>query len=172
MNMSSNRVEVVDYDHTWPEQFEQIRENLLRALTGVPVRVEHVGSTAVPGLAAKPIIDADVVVESPEDIATATGLLAAIGYRPEGDLGIAGREAFAPPPKLPDHHLYLVVDGSPAHRDHVDLRDYLRSHPTDAERYATRKRELADTHVTDREAYTAAKGHMIQELLAIARSEE
>jgi GrpB-like predicted nucleotidyltransferase (UPF0157 family) len=87
-----------------------------------------------------------------------------------GDLGIAGREAFDCPPTGPYHHLYVVVDGSAAYRDHVDLRDHLREHPEDAARYAARKREVAHLLRSDREAYVRAKGDVIREILDRARA--
>ncbi len=126
------RVSVVEADPSWPAQFSLLRDALLPVVGDLAVTVEHVGSTAVPGLAAKPVLDVDVVVPDATARRAAGQALAGAGWRPEGDLGIEGRDAFAARPGLPPHHLYVVVDGSPAHRDHVDLRDHLRSHPADA----------------------------------------
>jgi GrpB-like predicted nucleotidyltransferase (UPF0157 family) len=139
------------------------------AVGGVALVVEHVGSTAVPGLAAKPVIDVDVVVATGADVPRAVAALASIGYRHRGDLGVPGREAFTSLPGLPEHHLYVVVQDSPAHRDHIDLRDHLRTHLRDAERYAAEKRRLAPLLATDREAYVDGKAWLVQELLAAAR---
>jgi GrpB-like predicted nucleotidyltransferase (UPF0157 family)/SAM-dependent methyltransferase len=161
---------VVPYDPRWPVDFETVRARVQPAVSGVAVAVEHVGSTAVRGLAAKPVIDVDVVVAAEADVPRAVAALASIGARHRGDLGVPGREAFAPLPGLPDHHLYVVVQGSPAHRDHVDLRDHLRTHPHDAERYAAEKRRLAPLLATDRDAYVDGKGWLVRELLAAART--
>ncbi|WP_427887436.1 GrpB family protein [Kribbella sp. GL6] len=161
--------EVVDYDPRWPLWFAEIRGRLAPYLAEFQHRVEHVGSTAVPGLAAKPIIDVDVVVPSAELVPTAIARLAAAGYVHEGDQGIAGREAFAlPPDAVHYHHLYVVVDGNKAHRDHVLLRDHLRADAADRERYAARKRELAHLLTTDRGAYVTGKGALVEEMIARA----
>ncbi len=156
---------VVDYDERWPVWFAAVRAALPSGLV-----VEHVGSTAVPGLAAKPIIDVDVVVESKVDVESTIAVLADAGWRHEGDLGIPGREAFEPRADLPLHHLYLVIRGGRPHIDHVDLRDYLRTHPEHARRYGSLKRELAPLLAHDREAYLAGKAELIAELLAAARA--
>ena len=156
---------VVEYDERWAEWFEQIRAAIPPGLV-----VEHVGSTAVPGLVAKPIIDVDVVVQTTREVAPAIDALAIAGWRHRGNQGIDGREAFDALRGLPPHHLYLVVDGSLAHRDHVDLRNWLREHPIDAARYGELKLELAPLLDTDRDAYLAGKAALITELLAAARA--
>jgi GrpB protein len=112
---------VADYDPRWPGLFERLRDRLDAALAGVAHVTEHVGSTAVRGLAAKPIIDVDIVVANQAAVGPAAKALAAAGWRHEGDLGIKGREAFLPPADAAYHHLYLVVAGSRPHRDHIDL---------------------------------------------------
>jgi GrpB-like predicted nucleotidyltransferase (UPF0157 family) len=160
---------VVDYDPGWPTLFEELRSRVAPAVAALGGSVEHVGSTAVPGLPAKPIVDMDVVVRVVTDVAPAIKRLVAIGYTHEGDLGIAGREAFRAPPDGPYHHLYVVVEGSKPHRDHLDLRDYLRRHPDEADRYAARKREIAFLLEADRQAYVAAKSDLIEEFLRRAR---
>ena len=100
------RIEVVDYDPHWPETFETLRSRIWTAVGDVALSVEHVGSTSVPGLAAKPIIDISIVVPERSDVRTGISRLATLGYVHRGDLGIAGREAFANPEGLPRHNLY------------------------------------------------------------------
>jgi GrpB-like predicted nucleotidyltransferase (UPF0157 family) len=141
-------------------------------VAGVAEAVEHVGSTAVPGLAAKPVIDIDVVVPDAAGVAPAVAGLTAAGYEHRGDQGIPGREAFAGGERLPEHHLYVVVRDSPPHRDHVDLRDHLRRRPDAVLRYAAEKRRLAPLLVTDREAYVEGKAWLVRELLGEARRTE
>jgi GrpB-like predicted nucleotidyltransferase (UPF0157 family) len=162
--------EVVAYDPRWPEIFASLRARADAALTAVDHVTEHVGSTAVAGLAAKPIVDMDVVVPGRAAAAAAIAGLTADGWRHEGDLGVAGREALAPPDDAPYHHLYVVVAGSRPHRDHVDLRDYLRARPDEAARYASLKGRLAYLLATDRAAYTAGKAELIDQLLRRARA--
>jgi GrpB-like predicted nucleotidyltransferase (UPF0157 family) len=161
---------VVAYDPRWPAVFEVLKARADAALAGIAHVTEHVGSTAVPGLDAKPIIDIDVVVPAPGPVGPAVDALIRAGWDHEGDLGIAGREAFAPPAGLAYHHLYVVVAGSKPHRDHVDLRDYLRAHPGEAASYARLKHSLADLLLTDRVAYTDGKAELITEFLRRARA--
>lgn len=168
--MTDPRATVVPYDPAWPDVFASLRDRIAPALEGLDVRVEHVGSTSVPGLAAKPIIDLDVVVASPELVPVVVDRLAGLGYEHQGDLGIVGREAFRQPAGLPDHHLYVVVEGSAPYRDHVDLRDQLRANPADAERYARLKQEVAHLLSVDRGAYVEAKSALVQQLLAKRRA--
>ncbi len=155
---------IVDYDPAWPRRFEVLRERVAAALGVLAVRIEHIGSTAVPGLPAKPIIDLDVVVR-PCDLAEAVDRLAAIGYARQGDLGVPGREAFDPPPGGPAHHLYLCLQGSAELRRHILFRDYVRSHPEAARDYAALKRSLAERYRDDRLAYTEGKGAFVEEIL-------
>jgi GrpB-like predicted nucleotidyltransferase (UPF0157 family) len=160
---------VVTYDPGWPGLFRELRDRVDVALAGVAHVTEHVGSTAVPGLAAKPVIDLDVVVPDDAAVGPAIGALAAAGWRHQGDLGIEGREAFLPPADAVYHHLYVVVAGSQPHRDHMDLCDFLRAHPGQAARYGGLKRRLAGLLATDRPAYGEAKAEMITEFLRRAR---
>ncbi|MBA3376455.1 MAG: GrpB family protein [Actinobacteria bacterium] len=94
---------IVDYDPAWPLEFERLRERAAAALGDIAVAIEHVGSTAVVGVAAKPVIDLVIVVE-PEDVQDAVEGLTAIGYVHRGNLGVEGREAFDVPEGEPRHH--------------------------------------------------------------------
>jgi GrpB-like predicted nucleotidyltransferase (UPF0157 family) len=159
---------VVEYDPAWPSLFEALAAPVRDAVGDLGAEVEHVGSTAVPGLAAKPVIDVDVVVRSPDDVPEAIERLRGLGYVHEGDLGIVGREAFLPPPGAVRHHLYVVVAGSAPHLEHIRFRDHLRAHPDAAAEYAELKRGLAQTHRADRDAYTAAKAGFVAATLTRA----
>jgi len=161
--------EVVEYDGSWPAAFAEVHAYVWPAVRDVAVAVEHVGSTAVPGLAAKPIIDLDVVVAELEAVAAAVSALAGIGYVHRGDQGITGREAFVAPESLPEHALYVVARDSQPYKDHIEFRDYLRAHPQVAERYADEKRRLAHLLPTDREADVNGKGWLVEEVLVAAR---
>jgi GrpB-like predicted nucleotidyltransferase (UPF0157 family) len=159
---------VGEYDPSWPALFEALAAPVREAVDDLGAGVEHVGSTAVPGLAAKPVIDIDVVVPSPDDVPGAIERLGALGYVHEGDTGIAGREAFLWPPGAVRHHLYVVVAGSAPHLDHVRFRDHLRAHPEAAAEYAALKRNLALAHRADRDAYTDAKAGFVAAVLTRA----
>jgi len=156
---------VVPYDPRWPELFAKLRATLSAALGDVAVNIEHVGSTAVPGLAAKPIIDVDVVISSWKGLQHAIGRLAKIGYVHEGDLGIPGREAFAAPRGETDHHLYVCAADSVELQRHITFRDKLRSNQTAAQQYAELKFKLANDFYSDRMAYTEGKSAWIAAFL-------
>lgn len=157
----------------WPEWFVEIRTFLAPSLEGSILRVEHVGSTSVPGLAAKPIIDVDVVVRDARDVAPVLGLIESLGYRWLGDLGLEGRETFATPEHspLPAHHLYLVVENNRAHTDHWLLRDTLRDEATTRDQYASLKRMNASASLGDGDRYTALKAPFVATVLARVRRE-
>ncbi|MDB5043890.1 MAG: dephospho-CoA kinase/protein folding accessory protein [Candidatus Eremiobacteraeota bacterium] len=162
-------VVVVPYDAAWPRTFEAVRARIASHLGEVAVGIEHVGSTAVPGLDAKPIVDVDVVVRRDEDVPEAIRLLAAIGYAHLGDLGIAGREAFRAAPGLPSHHLYVCAAGAAALRAHLTLRDALRSDPELVAAYGALKRELAERYRDDRDSYVEGKTPFITAVLLDVR---
>jgi GrpB-like predicted nucleotidyltransferase (UPF0157 family) len=158
-------VRVVDYDSAWPAKFEELRARVLQALGSIAVAVEHVGSTAVPGLVAKPIIDIDVVVASSLDAAAAIERLAALGYRHRGNLGIKGREAFDSPRGLPAHHLYVCLQGSSALQNHLIIRDCLRRSCNAAATYGALKKRLAERYPQDIEKYVSGKSEFLLGLL-------
>jgi GrpB-like predicted nucleotidyltransferase (UPF0157 family) len=163
-------VVVADYDAEWPAGFERLAAPVREAVADLGAHVEHVGSTSVPGLAAKPIIDIDVVVGSADDVPAVIERLRAHGYVYQGDKGIRGREAFMWPAGAAPHHLYVVVDGNQPHRDHIDFRDELRRRPDVARAYAALKTDLAARHRDDRPAYQEAKAEFIDGVLRAARS--
>ena len=122
-------IQVVDYNASWPERFTALEEEYSAALVRSKVEVvaiEHVGSTSVPGLAAKPIIDCDIVVTA-EHVAPASDVLIGLGFQPLGELGIPQRWAFKEPPRLSGTNTYVIVDGSLSLRNHLRLRDTLRA---------------------------------------------
>jgi GrpB-like predicted nucleotidyltransferase (UPF0157 family) len=160
---------VADYDDEWPAEFERLAQPVREATADLGACVEHVGSTSVPGLAAKPIVDVDVVVGSAADVPTAIERLRSLGYVYQGDKGIRGREAFMWPRGTRPHHLYVVVRGSRPHMEHVEFRDYLRGHPQAARDYAALKKKLAQEHHDDTVAYMHAKTEFVTRALRAAR---
>ncbi|MFN0019897.1 MAG: GrpB family protein [Pirellulaceae bacterium] len=157
---------VDDYDPSWPQIFESLRSRVSEVVGDIAISIEHVGSTAVPGLAAKPIIDMGIVVPSQIEVAMAINRLAPLGYVHRGDLGIAGREAFRSPNDLPPHHLYLYIRGNPALANHLAVRDFLRRDPAAASAYGKLKKDLAKTFPGDIDSYIDGKTDF---LLAILR---
>ena len=179
--VTSEPVEIVDYDPGWPADFERERRHLLSCLPeDLVVRIEHFGSTAVPGLAAKPIIDMLVEVT---DLAAVrervVPLLESQGYeyfwRPTfGDDGAPFYAWFIkrdPASGRRTHHIHVVEGTFASHWDRLLFRDYLIAHPDIAAQYGALKREIAAAPSTDRVRYTAAKGDFIQRITEIARRE-
>lgn len=165
---------VVDYDPAWPDAFEEIVAVVWPAVADVALRIEHVGSTSVPGIAAKPVIDIDVVVADEPAVRPAIVALRDAGWWWRGDLGVDGRQAFGPMParrELPAHHLYVVVDGNKAHLDHVLLRDLLRRDDEARDDYGALKRANVELAAGDMDVYVAAKADLVAALLTRARQE-
>ena len=159
-----SRVVVQDYDPAWPKVFESLRARIWPLVSDIAIAIEHVGSTSVPGLAAKPIIDIDIVVAPPR-VDPAIERLATVGYEHRGDLGIRGREAFAAPGETPRHHLYLCPCDSAALANHLAVRDALRRSASDVHDYGELKKRLAGEFAEDVEGYVEAKTEFLVGLL-------
>ena len=162
---------VVDYDPAWPAFFEEERARIAGALgdlvSGI-ASIEHVGSTAVLGLQAKPIIDILIGVHDLTDGEQSISPMESLGYESLGEHGIPGRYYFRR--GIPrTHHVHLVKYGCPDWVDTVLFRDYLRENPEACIEYAVLKRKLAVRYRTDRERYTDAKRPFIQSALEQAR---
>ena len=156
---------IEDYNPSWPLLFETLRSRIATVLNELAVSIEHIGSTAIPGLAAKPVIDIDVLLRSSTDLSLAIRRLAELGYEHRGDLGVRGREAFRATSEAVPHHLYVCPPESREYKRHIAFRDYLRTHAADAEDYALLKRELARKFGSDREGYNQAKSRFVQRIL-------
>ena len=163
--MRTKRVIVLPYDEKWKQDFIEIKNEIEAALGALAISIEHVGSTSVEGLAAKPIIDIDVVVGK-NDVQAAIEALGRIGYIHEGNLGIGGREAFAYEGKehLRTHHLYVCSEDSEELKRHLAFRDYLRSHQDAAKKYSAVKLEAARLYPDDIEKYIEYKSPIIEEI--------
>ncbi len=165
--MNAKQVLVRPYNKAWKQSFIDIRAEIQDALGELALEIEHVGSTSVEGLSAKPIIDIDVVIkeEMLDDVVTA---LKRIGYRHEGNLGIPGREAFKYDGKehLQKHHLYVCPQDSAELRRHIAFRDYLRSHPEAVREYSRIKEEGASLYPLDMAKYIEHKSPFIERIYA------
>lgn len=172
------------YQADWAADFLQISNLLILTLDGIDCVVEHIGSTSVPGLAAKPIIDIDLVLPASADLAEVVRRLASLGYTQVGDQGIPQREVFkrldpmSAHPVLDriNHHLYVCPSGSPELRRHLAFRDYLRTHEWAREEYASLKQEIALAARQDRKTYAALKEErardFVEGILSLAGRED
>ena len=155
---------IVNYNEKWPDDFLKIKEELLKMLT-VPCQVQHVGSTSIPGMKAKPIIDIDVGLDNWADFEVVKKALGEIGYEHEGDRGIKGREAFGRNGSVYnaildsiDHHLYVCSFDNEEYKRHILFRDYLRKHTEARDRYNQIKEEiLAKVGSENRAGYVQMK---------------
>ncbi len=168
-NAAEDRVAIEPYDPSWPAAFERETDALRRVLpAGVEVAVEHFGSTAVPGLAAKPVIDIMLAVPDRSAWPAFVGPVESLGYVFWADNPNPDRLFFVkgmpPHGNRRTHHVHVRTPEDAA--DALTFRDYLRSHPEAAAEYGALKRRLASAHTTDREAYTDAKGAFVRAVLA------
>ena len=164
--MKTRNIVVVPFDSNWKLQFETIRAEIQDALGELALSIEHVGSTSVEGLSAKPIIDIDVVIEDESKLQEVIEKLDGIGYEHEGNLGIVGREAFGYTGKehLQNHHLYVCTKDSPELKRHLAFRDYLRSHEEAVREYSRIKEEGAKLYPKDIDGYICYKTGWIEKI--------
>ena len=166
--MKTKRVIVLPYDPTWQTDFETIKKELQDVIGTLVIGIEHVGSTSVVGMSAKPCIDIDVIIGDYTVFDAVVQALQAIGYTHEGDLGIKEREAFkyTDKPHLQTHHLYVCPQSSRELHRHITFRDYLRTHPDAAAKYSRIKETAAALYPYDIDGYIAYKSPCIAELYA------
>lgn len=172
----AKRVTIVEYDDAWPGRFATEAAMIRDALGPVAVRVDHVGSTSVPGLGAKPIVDIQVSVTALQPMAPYREPLRSIGYEYFEWLnedGIDDYPYFAKPPDEPrSFHIHVAEAGSHHERRHLAFRDWLRAHPDDAAAYERKKRELARREWKDVNDYANAKSTFIATITARAMPPE
>ena len=164
-------VVILDYDPRWPNLYEEEKRRILEAIGHKVLAIEHIGSTAIPGLGAKPIIDMMAGVHQPSDADECIPLLKDIGYTsvtPQPDdlehyycLGKGSHSV--------GYHLHLIKFGSYSWKKHLLFRDYLRAHPDVAQHYYEIKKRLTAEYGYDRAAYTKAKTSFIENVVAQAR---
>ena len=168
-------IKIADYDPQWPVTFAALKQVIETTVGDSLLSVEHVGSTLVPGLAAKPIVDLDVVIESNAVLPDIIQPLARLGYNHRGDLGIPGREAFGREdhdvPRdgtgrtWPHHYLYVCAQDCVELKRHLVFRDYLRQNPHEASSYESLKRRLAQQYPSDIDSYIEGKTAFIEGVL-------
>lgn len=164
--MRTASVTVVPYNEAWKSDFEKIRNEIKNALGDLILGIEHVGSTSVEGLSAKPCIDIDLIIEDYGIFDAVACKLETIGYIHEGNLGIKDREAFhySNKPHLQKHHLYVCPQHSEELHRHITFRNFLRSHPEAAKKYGSVKETAAKLFPNDIDKYIEYKSPCIAEL--------
>ena len=164
--MRTSKVIVMPYHKEWQTDFEKIKNELENAIGDMVIAIEHVGSTSVQGMSAKPCIDIDVVIKDYSVFDIVVAKLADIGYIHEGDLGIKDREAFkyTNKPHLQTHHLYVCPQYSAELHRHIAFRDYLRTHPEAVNEYSKVKEKAAQLFPDDIDSYIEFKSSCIAKL--------
>lgn len=160
-------VVVVPYDPAWAATYQHLKSAIWPKVQAFAVAIEHVGSTSVPGLAAKPIIDIDVVVLDSANSDLAVAALTEMGYQHVGNLGLEGREAMKEPDGSPRHNLYVCLQDSEPYRNHILIRDHLLANPDAVREYGDLKLQLAAKFPDDIEGYIDGKTDF---LIGILRS--
>ena len=157
-----------DPDRSWPALFDVERERIAKAVAGMEISIEHIGSTAVPDLPAKPILDIGILLARYEDLDAFKGALTEIGYIGRGDKGSEGGYLFAQEcgPGVRTHHVHVIGPGDTAWQDYICFRDALRYDPNLRQRYASLKQDSADRFSDNRRAYSKTKSVFIRNTLA------
>ncbi|MEG0751581.1 MAG: GrpB family protein [Oscillospiraceae bacterium] len=166
--MQTKNIVVVPYNSTWANEFIKIKEHVAPVIVNSILAIEHVGSTSVKGLAAKPIIDIDIIIKDYSCFDAVRQGLESIGYYYEGDWGIKDREAFAYNDGIKSnfmtHHLYVCPQNSTEFKRHITFRNHLRENIEDRNKYSAIKTEAAKKYPKDIEKYLDMKGMVISEI--------
>lgn len=167
--MQSKNVIVLPYDKAWKSAFEAIKQEIESAIGDLILGIEHVGSTSVEGMSAKPCIDIDVIIKDYSVFDKVIGKLESIGYTHEGDLGIKDREAFkyTNKPHLMKHHLYVCPQFSEELHRHITFRNFLRDNTDAVKKYSQVKETAAKLFPNDIDKYIEYKSPCIEELYAL-----
>jgi len=161
---------VAPYDQAWAGAFATEADAISAALSELPVSVEHIGSTAVAGLAAKPVIDILLIVPDLASLDERAERLTRLGYVGRGEFGVPGRRFFQKTTAagIRTHQIHAYADGADDIRRHLDFRDYLRAHPSVADAYASLKVRLAERFSADVERYADAKTSFVRDVEHLA----
>ena len=168
LGLQRGTVRVVPYSSEWANLFQAESKRLRDALGSLALDIQHIGSTAVPGLAAKPILDIGIAVAGDADVVACVPLVESLGYTYRGDRGLDEGHFFdSGAEDQLTHYLHMLLLKSAGWRNYLQFRDYLIIHPEARDAYMQLKEELAAIYAADRAAYTAAKGQFIQKILAL-----
>ena len=172
MGLRSGQVSIQDYTEEWLRAYEEEHDRLVAACGPLALAVEHVGSTSVPGLCAKPVIDIAIGVTDLLTGKECVARLSALGYEYKGDAGIPGRHFFAKgSPENRTHYVHVEPLNGVLWRNHILFRDYLRCHADEAATYCRLKRSLAEKFLAARDAYALGKNSYIENIIRTASQE-
>ena len=168
LGLEKGVVKIISHTEQWHQSFAEEEARLRYVIGEFVVAVEHIGSTSVCGISAKPILDIAAAVNDKASGEKCVAPLESIGYEYRGELGIAGRFYFVKgAPRT--HHLHMLLSGSAEWRNHLSFRNYLRQNPSAAEEYDKLKKELAQKYQNDRDSYLDGKADFVEKILKLVR---
>lgn len=178
----TKQIIIEDYSTQWPNDFEILKAVFADRLNNLITDIQHVGSTSVVGMSAKPVIDIDLIIDDRKKLNPIITELSTLGYDYAGDIGIEDREAFrrrsdltpvdGSQRKWPAHNLYVCLNGSIALQNHLALRDFLRDHPDQVIEYSTLKKRLVAENPFDIDLYVKNKTPFITGILRLLGFDE
>lgn len=172
LGLQRGTVQVIPYTPLWASLFQDERQHIAAALGSLAIDIQHIGSTSIPGLAAKPILDIGIAIASESHVDACVPLLVTLGYTYRGDRGASEGYFFDKGPEQQrTHYIHMLLVNSSGWRNYLRFRDYLIAHPDTRDNYMQLKQTLAVQYADDRATYTAAKAQFIQGVLAAASSE-
>jgi len=164
INLSERKVEVKSHDNKWFNKYEKEKKKINNIYKDILVDIHHIGSTAIPNIKAKPVIDILVVVEDINKVDQYDNLMQELGYEPKGEFGIENRRFFQKGGNYRSHHVHIFEKGDQEIKKHLNFRDYLRAHPAKAKQYSKLKESLAEQYPYNIDKYIEGKNDFIQEI--------
>jgi GrpB-like predicted nucleotidyltransferase (UPF0157 family) len=159
------KIRLAKYNPLWAEMYEKEAESVMIALGDYALRIHHIGSTAIPGTCAKPIIDILVEASEIKSIDNRNDAMIELGYKPKGEFGIPGRRYFSKGiDEKRTHHVHIFQVGDLQIERHINFRDYLVTHPDKAKEYCRIKKQLAAQYPNDIGNYTDGKSEFINDI--------
>ena len=162
--IDKRRVEVVSYDPNWKEMYKEESGKIKNIFKDIIIDIYHIGSTAIPGIKAKPVIDILVEVKDIKAVDRYNHKMEELGYEAMGEYGIPKRRFFRKGENKRTHHIHVFEEGDKEIERHINFKEYLISHPDKGQEYSKLKEKLVNKYTYDVENYTNAKGDFIQEI--------
>lgn len=173
LGLHRDKVELYSYSPEWKTEYEKEKKILVKVLSNYALDIQHVGSTSIPNLCAKPIIDIAVAVKDEKTLEKLIPILTQAGYDVKNSIEESGEIlAHRGPPELRTHHVHVEVINSTYWNNHILFRDYLLSHPNEVKKYEQLKKQLKELYENDRQLYTASKNDFIQSIIQKAKLEK
>ncbi len=162
--MVKREINVEPYNKKWKVKFKNEKSKLEKIFNDILVKIYHIGSTAIPNIKAKPVIDIMVVVEDIDKVDNYNDRIKSLGYEPKGEFGIKNRRFFQKGGNNRTHHIHIFQQGDKEIKRHINFRDYIKSHPKEAQKYSQLKEILADKYSQDINKYNKGKNDFIAEI--------